>query len=59
MTNTARNRLMIPGPVEVHPAVLEALSGPVEPHYGPAWVEKYSRITGLLKKVLTPSRMFS
>ena len=51
MENTARTRLMIPGPVEVHPAVLEALSGPVEPHYGPAWVEKYSRITGLLKKV--------
>ncbi|MDP2964637.1 MAG: alanine--glyoxylate aminotransferase family protein [Pelolinea sp.] len=51
MVNSTRNRLMIPGPVEVHPAVLEALSGPVEPHYGPAWVEKYSRITGLLKQV--------
>lgn len=51
MTKTARNRLMIPGPVEVHPAVLEALSAPVEPHYGAAWVEKYSRITGLLKQV--------
>jgi len=51
MINKMRYRLMIPGPVEVHPTVLEALSGPVEPHYGPAWVEKYSRITDLLKKV--------
>jgi alanine-glyoxylate transaminase/serine-glyoxylate transaminase/serine-pyruvate transaminase len=51
MADSVRNRLMIPGPVEVHPAVLEALSGPVEPHYGPAWVEKYSRITSLLKQV--------
>jgi alanine-glyoxylate transaminase/serine-glyoxylate transaminase/serine-pyruvate transaminase len=51
MADSTRNRLMIPGPVEVHPAVLEALSGPVEPHYGPAWVEKYSLITSLLKQV--------
>ena len=51
MAISVRNRLMIPGPVEVHPAVLEALSSPVEPHYGPAWVEKYARITGLLKQV--------
>ena len=51
MANSGRIRLMIPGPVEVHPAVLEALSGPVEPHYGAAWVDKYSRIIGLLKQV--------
>ncbi len=51
MKRPTRNRLMIPGPVEVHPAVLKALSEPVEPHYGPAWVEKYSRIIGLLKQV--------
>ena len=55
MVNSTRNRLMIPGPVEVHPAVLEALSGPVEPHYGAAWVEKYSRIISLLKKVFNTS----
>ena len=41
MANSTRNRLMIPGPVEVDPAVLEALSAPVEPHYGAVWVEKY------------------
>lgn len=51
MANSTHNRLMIPGPVEVHPAVLEALSRPVEPHYGAAWVEKLSRITALLKQV--------
>jgi alanine-glyoxylate transaminase/serine-glyoxylate transaminase/serine-pyruvate transaminase len=51
MTNSARYRLMIPGPVEVDPAVLEALSAPVEPHYGPAWVVKISRIRDMLKQV--------
>lgn len=56
MAISVRNRLMIPGPVEVHPAVLEALSSPVEPHYGPAWVEKYARITGLLKQVYNTSQ---
>ncbi len=58
MAISVRNRLMIPGPVEVHPAVLEALSSPVEPHYGPAWVEKYARITGCSSRSITPARMF-
>ena len=44
-------RLMIPGPVEVHPDVLEAMAAPIEPHYGNAWVEKHSRLTSLLKRV--------
>ena len=44
-------QLMIPGPVEVHPDVLKAISDPVEPHYGPAWVEKYARAISLLKRV--------
>jgi len=48
---TAHIRLMIPGPVEVHSAVLEALGKPVEPHYGPAWVEKHAGIIQLLKQV--------
>lgn len=46
-----RVQLMIPGPVEVHPDVLKAVSDPVEPHYGPAWVEKYARVINLLKQV--------
>jgi alanine-glyoxylate transaminase/serine-glyoxylate transaminase/serine-pyruvate transaminase len=44
-------KLMIPGPVEVDPKVLEALSKPVEPHYGDAWVEKYARVIRILKQV--------
>ncbi|HUV16336.1 MAG TPA: alanine--glyoxylate aminotransferase family protein [Pelolinea sp.] len=44
-------RLMIPGPVEVHPDVLKAVNEPVEPHYGALWVEKYEKVNGLLKQV--------
>jgi alanine-glyoxylate transaminase/serine-glyoxylate transaminase/serine-pyruvate transaminase len=42
---------MIPGPVEVDPAVLAALSSPVEPHYGPEWVKKFERVIELLKQI--------
>ena len=51
MATFKHNRLMIPGPVEVDPAVLKALCGPVEPHYGADWTKKYTRITSLLKQV--------
>lgn len=44
-------KLMIPGPVEVDPRVLAALSEPVEPHYGDAWIEKYNKVIKLLKLV--------
>lgn len=44
-------KLMIPGPVEVSPSVLQALGAPVEPHYGDAWVAKYNQVLGLLKQV--------
>jgi len=44
-------KLMIPGPVEVDPRVLAALSEPVEPHYGDAWVGKHGRVIGILRKV--------
>ncbi len=44
-------KLMIPGPVEVDARVLAALNRPVEPHYGDAWVEKYSRVIAILKQV--------
>lgn len=43
-------KLMIPGPVEVHPDVLKAVSNPVEPHYGAAWIDKYARVIALLKQ---------
>ena len=45
------SKLMIPGPVEVAPEVLAAMSSPVEPHYGPEWVTKFGRVNELLKQV--------
>ena len=40
---------MIPGPVEVDPEVLKAMGSQVQPHYGAAWMEKYSRVRTRLK----------
>ena len=45
-------KLMIPGPVEVHPEVLRAMSSQVTPHYGAAWVEKYNGVLCVLKQIL-------
>ncbi|BBB48808.1 pyridoxal-phosphate-dependent aminotransferase family protein [Pelolinea submarina] len=47
----AQMKLMIPGPVEVDPKVLAALSEPVEPHYGDAWVKKYARVIDILRQI--------
>ncbi len=44
-------RMMIPGPVEVHPDVLKAMGSPVEPHYGDAWVKKNQQVLTYLKEV--------
>lgn len=44
-------RLMIPGPVDVDPEVLQPMSEPVEPHYGPEWTEYYNATVDLLKKI--------
>lgn len=44
-------RMMIPGPVEVHPDVLKAMGSPVEPHYGDAWVTKNQQVLTYLKEV--------
>ncbi len=37
-------RLMIPGPIDLEPDVLEALAGQVIPHYGDAWVTAYRHV---------------
>jgi alanine-glyoxylate transaminase/serine-glyoxylate transaminase/serine-pyruvate transaminase len=50
-----RTKMMIPGPVEVHPDVLKAMGAPVEPHYGDAWVEKHQRVLGILKEIFRTS----
>ena len=58
MTNNVK-KLLIPGPVEVSPEVLQALGAPVEPHYGDVWVKKYGQIIDLLKQVFnTQSDVF-
>ena len=44
-------KLMIPGPVEVHPEVLRAMSSQVIPHYGAAWLEKYNSVLSVLKQI--------
>ena len=40
----SRRRLMIPGPIDLEPEVLEALAEQVVPHYGDAWVAAYRRV---------------
>ncbi len=44
-------KLMIPGPIQPDPAVLDAMGSPVQAHYGPAWLKVYGRTVGLLKQV--------
>lgn len=40
----SRPRLMIPGPIDLEPEVLEALAEQVVPHYGDAWVAAYRHL---------------
>ncbi|MFX1465553.1 MAG: pyridoxal-phosphate-dependent aminotransferase family protein [Promethearchaeota archaeon] len=46
-----RKILMIPGPSEAHPEVLNVLSQPVIPHYGKEWGEIYEDTCQQLKKI--------
>jgi alanine-glyoxylate transaminase/serine-glyoxylate transaminase/serine-pyruvate transaminase len=50
MTNKSI-KLLIPGPVEVSPAVLKAMGSQVRPHYGGEWTAFYTETQGILKKV--------
>ncbi len=43
--------LMIPGPVPVHPDVLEAMGQPVRQHYGPEWLPFYRRFISRLQQL--------
>lgn len=49
---TERPTLMVPGPVDYHPAVLAEMSRPMVPHYGAAWVKVFIQVQGLLREVL-------
>src|SRR5438876_279862 len=40
--------LLIPGPVPLHPRVLEELAKPALPHYGDAWVRAFAEPTSLM-----------
>lgn len=41
--------LLIPGPVPLHPRVLEEFAKPALPHYGDAWVGAYNECVSLMK----------
>lgn len=43
--------LFIPGPATAAPEVLEALAGPIRPHYGPDFVAQYNGCRDKLKEV--------
>jgi alanine-glyoxylate transaminase/serine-glyoxylate transaminase/serine-pyruvate transaminase len=44
-------KLMIPGPIQPDDDVLEAMGGPVQAHYGPAWTKTYNETLDLLRPV--------
>jgi len=46
-----RLRLMIPGPIEVAPEVLEVMAEPLVAHYGKEWTAFYKETIGLLRKI--------
>ena len=46
-----RRLLMVPGPSEPYPEILEKLHSRVLPHYGPDWREAFSRVRQDLKKI--------
>jgi len=46
-----RRLLMVPGPSEPYPEVLEKLQNRVLPHYGPDWDKAFSRVCEDLKKI--------
>lgn len=48
-------RLMIPGPVELEPAVLEVMAQPAVAHYGDEWVCVHNETIALLKTVFAAS----
>jgi alanine-glyoxylate transaminase/serine-glyoxylate transaminase/serine-pyruvate transaminase len=52
-------KLMIPGPIEVEDEVLEQMGGPVQAHYGDAWVAVHNETIGLLQQVIgTTGKVF-
>jgi len=46
-----KDKLLIPGPVEVDFEVLEAMGSQVKPHYGPDWTREYNETLEMLRAV--------
>jgi len=44
-------KLMIPGPIQPEAEVLEAMGGPVQPHYGPEWTRIHNETLDMLRQV--------
>ncbi len=44
-------KLMIPGPIQPDRAVLDAMGGPIVPHYGPQFTQIYNETLNMLKQV--------
>jgi len=52
-------KLMIPGPIQPDRAVLDAMGGPIVPHYGPQFTHIYNETLDLLKQVfITEGNVF-
>ena len=47
-----RYKLMIPGPVEAEPEVLEEMGKPIKVHYGPEWTPYFYETLDLMKQVM-------
>jgi len=59
MSMPQKLKLMIPGPIEVSPEVLVAISQPVQPHYGAPWTAFYNETATILKDLVkTQGSMF-
>lgn len=44
--------LMIPGPIEIHPEVMQELNQPIVPHYGEEWTRYYKEVLSRYKKII-------
>jgi len=51
--HVSRQILMIPGPTELHPRVVEALAKPIYPHYGEEWKIIYNEAVEHLRKIFS------
>ena len=59
MSSNGHTRLMIPGPVDVRPEVLQAMQAPIIGHRSPEFADLFARIQSKLRQVfMTESRVY-